>query len=97
MVPALYASLTARIMNLNGVDQIKAKLQKGGYYSAFSFHDITSGSNGDYTAVKGWDPVTGMGSFAFVTSGDASCINQIYRKTFIVISLILMLNAFITF
>lgn len=26
-----------------------------------AFHDITSGSNGDYKAVPGWDPCTGLG------------------------------------
>jgi hypothetical protein len=27
-----------------------------------TFHDITSGSNGDYSADKGWDACTGLGS-----------------------------------
>lgn len=27
-----------------------------------TFHDITSGSNGDYSATKGWDACTGLGS-----------------------------------
>ena len=27
-----------------------------------TFHDITSGSNGDYSAGKGWDACTGLGS-----------------------------------
>ena len=94
-VPPLYASLTARMMNLNGVNAIKDKFQKGGYYSALTFHDIDSGSNGDYIATTGWDPVTGMGSFAYVTSGGAF-YNGESSKTFIVISLILMLNAIIT-
>ena len=30
--------------------------------SADAFHDITSGSNGAYSASPGWDPVTGLGS-----------------------------------
>jgi kumamolisin len=28
-----------------------------------SFHDITTGSNGEYSAVPGYDLVTGWGSF----------------------------------
>jgi kumamolisin len=27
-----------------------------------TFHDITSGSNGDYSAARGWDACTGLGS-----------------------------------
>ena len=27
-----------------------------------AFHDITSGSNGAYSAGPGWDPVSGLGS-----------------------------------
>jgi len=27
-----------------------------------TFHDITTGSNGDYSAGKGWDACTGLGS-----------------------------------
>jgi kumamolisin len=30
--------------------------------SAAAFHDITSGSNGGYSAAPGWDPCTGLGS-----------------------------------
>ncbi len=30
--------------------------------STGAFHDITSGSNGDYQAAPGWDPCTGLGS-----------------------------------
>ena len=59
----LYAELTARLMNLNGVTQIQNDLKNGGYYSALKFHDITLGNNGGYTAASGWDPVTGMASF----------------------------------
>jgi kumamolisin len=29
---------------------------------AGTFHDITSGNNGDYSAAKGWDPCSGWGS-----------------------------------
>jgi hypothetical protein len=28
-----------------------------------AFHDVTSGSNGNYTATTGWDRTTGWGSF----------------------------------
>jgi kumamolisin len=30
--------------------------------AATTFHDITSGSNGAYSASAGWDPCTGLGS-----------------------------------
>jgi hypothetical protein len=33
----------------------------GGHYTTH-FHDITSGSNGEYSAVTGYDLVTGWGS-----------------------------------
>jgi len=49
------------------VSLIQNDFKDGGYYSTFSFHDITSGSNGIYTASVGWDPVTGMGSYAAYT------------------------------
>jgi hypothetical protein len=51
-------------MNLYGVAQVQNDFQNGGYYNAFSYNDITSGSNGAFSANVGWDPVTGMGSFA---------------------------------
>lgn len=34
---------------------------------ADAFNDITSGSNGGYTAIKGWDAVTGFGSMKAAT------------------------------
>ena len=54
-------------MNIHGVTQVQNDFANGGYYKALSFHDITSGSNGDYVAGTGWDAVTGMGSFAKYT------------------------------
>jgi kumamolisin len=37
------------------------QLAASSFYSN-DFHDITSGSNGGYSAVTGWDPVTGWGT-----------------------------------
>ncbi len=54
-------------MNINGVAQVQKDFANGGYYTTLSFHGITSGSNGGYTAGPGWDPVTDMGSFAKYT------------------------------
>ena len=56
-------------MNLNSIARVQNDFQNGGYYNTFSFHDITSGNNGAYSASIGWDPVTGMGSFANYTAG----------------------------
>jgi hypothetical protein len=50
-------------MGIYGVKQIQKDFTNGGYYNTLSFRDITSGTNGDYFAGTGWDPVTGMGSF----------------------------------
>jgi len=50
-------------MNIYGVAQVQKDFANGSYYKTLSFRDITSGSNGGYSAHKGWDPVTGMGSF----------------------------------
>ena len=62
-VGPLYASLTARLMNIYGVVKVQNLTENGGFYKLLSFHDITSCSNGDYSASICWDPVTGMGSF----------------------------------
>ena len=59
----LYAALTARLINLYGLEQVQNDFRNGGYYKAFSFYDITLGNNGEFFAQEGWDPVTGMGSF----------------------------------
>jgi len=32
------------------------------YQNAISFNDITQGNNGSYSAGKGWDACTGLGS-----------------------------------
>ncbi len=32
------------------------------YQSASCLHDIVQGNNGDYSAAKGWDACTGLGS-----------------------------------
>ena len=66
-VSPLYAALTARLMNIYGVNQVKTDFANGGYYKTFSFNDITSGSNGDFNASNDWDAVTGMGSLATYT------------------------------
>ena len=59
----LYASLTARLMNINGISQVQNNFLNGGYYMTFLYHDITTGNNGGFSASVDWDPVTGMGSF----------------------------------
>jgi kumamolisin len=56
-VAPLYAALHALI----GIKQFAGPLLYKNYLTA-SFHDITSGSNGAYTAKTGYDCVTGMGS-----------------------------------
>ena len=61
---SLYAAITARLINIHDVSQVQKDLANGGYNKTLSFHDITSDSNGDYTAGPGWDRVMGMGSFA---------------------------------
>ncbi len=53
MLPPLYAGITARLMNINGVAQVQKDFANGGYYKTLSFHGITSGSNGGYTAEMG--------------------------------------------
>jgi hypothetical protein len=51
-------------MTLYGIAQVQNDFQSGGYYNAILYNDITSGRNDDFSANVGWDPVTGMGSFA---------------------------------
>jgi len=63
-VAPLFAALTARLMNLYGVTKIQNDFANGSYYRMFSFRDITVGSNVNFTAAVGWDPLTGMGSYA---------------------------------
>lgn len=46
---------------LGNVDQLIYQLGSGASYATL-FHDVVTGSNGDYTANVGWDPVTGWGS-----------------------------------
>jgi hypothetical protein len=65
-VSALYAALTARLMNLYSIARVQNDFQNGGYYRTLAFRDVTTGNNG-YSASVGWDPVTGMGSFANYT------------------------------
>lgn len=61
-VAPLWAGLVARInQSLGG----KVGYLNPSLYSpteAGTFHDITSGSNGGYSAGPGWDPCTGLGS-----------------------------------
>jgi subtilase family serine protease len=45
-------------VSLDGASQTLPAL----YQHPADFHDITSGSNGAYSAHTGWDPVTGLGS-----------------------------------
>ena len=60
----LYASLTARLMALNGTASVQSLFQNGGYYSVLSFNDVTSDNKHQD---DGWDPVTGLGSFSSFT------------------------------
>jgi kumamolisin len=59
-VAPLWAALIAIVNQLKGspVGFINATL----YQSPSVFHDITSGNNGSYSATKGWDACTGLGS-----------------------------------
>jgi kumamolisin len=61
-VAPLWAGLLARINQALGknVGYVNALLYSPGAQS--TFHDITSGSNGDYSAGPGWDACTGLGS-----------------------------------
>ena len=59
----LYAALTARLMNIHGKETVQMTLKNGGYYTGFSYNDVTQGDNGGYSATNGWDSVTGQGSF----------------------------------
>ena len=63
-VSPLFAALTARLMSIYGLNTVQQDFQNGGYYIMLSFRDITTGNNGAFSAVVGWDAVTGMGSFA---------------------------------
>ncbi len=60
----LYAALFARLMNIYGIDYIQKNYYNGNYYRTLSLNDIKLGNNVDFIACLGWDPVTGLGSFA---------------------------------
>jgi kumamolisin len=65
-VAPLWAGLVARINQSIGkpagyLNPLIYSAAAGGGTSA-AFHDITSGSNGGYSAAPGWDPCTGLGS-----------------------------------
>ena len=62
-VSPLYAALTARLMNIYGINEVQQGIQNGGYYRSFLFRDITTGNNVGFNSSIGWDAVTGMGSF----------------------------------
>jgi kumamolisin len=59
-VAPLWAGLIARINSAKGnpVGYINAQL----YNNPSALHDITQGNNGDFSAAKGWDACTGLGS-----------------------------------
>jgi kumamolisin len=59
-VAPLWAALIARINAANGkaAGFVNAKL----YAQPGAFNDVTSGSNGDYSAGPGWDACTGLGT-----------------------------------
>lgn len=59
----LWAALIARInqklgVNLGFVNPMLYKIKA----AAGAYHDVTTGSNGDYKAVAGWDACTGLGT-----------------------------------
>jgi kumamolisin len=59
-VAPLWAALIAIINEMKGspVGFVSPTL----YADEADFHDITSGNNGAYSAAKGWDACTGLGS-----------------------------------
>jgi len=59
-VAPLWAGLIARINSAKGnpVGYINAQL----YQNPAALNDITQGNNGDFSAAKGWDACTGLGS-----------------------------------
>ncbi|OMH26667.1 peptidase S53 [Tersicoccus phoenicis] len=61
-VAPLWAALVARLRQLGGAPL--GLLQPRLYQAAVAatFHDITSGNNGSFSAGPGWDPCTGLGS-----------------------------------
>ena len=73
-------------MNIYGVAQVQKDFANGGYYKTLSFRDVTSGSNRNYTASFGWDPVTGMGSFAkYTPSSSLSSASKTVASVLIVL------------
>ena len=76
----LYAALTARLMQINGIATVQAKFKNGGYYTYLNFNDITSGSSDCYKVGTGWDPVTGLGSFTNLTTANRSYTLQSYSS-----------------
>lgn len=75
----IFAGFWARIQsaNSNKLAFPAPALYKYGVSKTTLFHDVTSGSNGGYSAAKGWDYTSGFGSLdvgafaAFVTSSGA--------------------------
>ncbi|MHC6220882.1 S53 family peptidase [Arthrobacter sp. MMS24-S77] len=63
-VAPLWAALIARLAQATNrrFGLIQPLLYQNGTQPASGFHDITTGSNGNYRAAAGWDPCTGLGS-----------------------------------
>lgn len=65
-VAPLWAALIARLVQASGkrlgLAQTLLYAQAGKGTVPVGFRDITSGSNGAYSAAPGWDPCTGLGS-----------------------------------
>jgi kumamolisin len=61
-VAPLWAALLARVNGALGTTLGLAAPLLYGPRAAATFHDITVGSNGFYSAGPGWDPCTGLGS-----------------------------------
>ncbi|MEJ1230682.1 MAG: S53 family peptidase [Galbitalea sp.] len=59
-VAPLWAALVARLAQ--GLGSPLGLLQPRLYGLGDGFHDITRGDNGGYSAAKGWDPCTGLGT-----------------------------------
>ena len=82
----LYASLTARLMALNGTASVQSLFQNGGYYSVLSFNDVTTGNNGGFKAGIGWDAVTGIGSFSSFAQSVKTTITTTTTTTTVTLS-----------
>lgn len=61
-VAPLWAALVARLRQLGGAPLGLLQPRLYAATVAATFHDITSGNNGSFSAGPGWDPCTGLGT-----------------------------------